>query len=125
MIKKVLMLFPILSVFLTACSDSKLMNFTGKSENWLLNYQVNVLDEDTESTNLTIKYIGKNPTPREIHYVVEGVSGKSEGNVTLDNEDLKIGGHSCSGCAVTQEKEKIKANITWNHQSETLILKNH
>jgi hypothetical protein len=119
------MLFLISSVLLTACSESKLMNFTGKSENWQLNYQVNVLDEDSESTNLTIKYIGKKPTPREIHYVVEGVFGKSEGNVTLNNEELKIGGDSCSGCAVTQEKEKIKANITWNHQSETLILKYH
>jgi hypothetical protein len=81
--------------------------------------------EDSESTNLTIKYIGKKPTPKEINYVVEGVSGGSEGEGSLNNGVLKIGGHSCSGCAFTQENEKLNATITWNDTSETLILKNH
>jgi hypothetical protein len=125
MIKKALMLFLFSSVLLTACSESKLMNFVDESENWQVNYEVKVLDEDSESTNLTIKYIGEKPTPKEINYVVEGVSGKSEGEGSLDKGVLEIGGHSCSGCAVTQENEKLNATLTWNDTSETLILKNH
>lgn len=124
MIKKALMLFLFCSVLLTACSESKLMNFVGESENWQVNYEVNVLDEDSESTNITIKYIGEKPIPKEIIYVVEGVSGKSEGEGSLNNGVLEIGGHSCSGCAVIQENEKLNATITWNDTSETLILKN-
>lgn len=132
MIKKALMLFLFCSVLLTACSESKLMNFVGESENWQVNYEVNVLDEDSESTNITIKYIGEKPIPKEIIYVVEGVSGKSEGEGSLNSEGegslnngvLEIGGHSCSGCAVIQENGKLNATITWNDTSETLILKN-
>ncbi|MBT2697168.1 hypothetical protein J7E79_07050 [Bacillus sp. ISL-40] len=125
MIKKALMLFLFSSVLLTACSESKLMNFIGESENWQVNYEVNLLDKDSESTNLTIKYIGGKPIPKRIKYVVESVSGKSEGEDSLNNGVLKIGGHSCSGCAVTQENEEMKATITWNDKSDTLILKNH
>ncbi|PFN98139.1 hypothetical protein COJ85_21715 [Bacillus sp. AFS076308] len=124
MIKRTLKLFLFSTILLTACSDSKLMNFVGESQNWQVNYEVNVLDEDSEITNLTIKYIGQKATPKEINYVVESVSGKSAGNDSLNNGVLKIGGHSCSGCAVTQENEKITATITWNDKTESLILKN-
>ncbi|HZH62049.1 MAG TPA: hypothetical protein VEY70_21285 [Metabacillus sp.] len=125
MIKKVLMLLLFSSALLTACSESELINFVGESENWQVNYEVNVQGEDSESTNLTIKYKGKNPVPEEINYVVEGVSGGSEGEAALNNRVLEIGGHSCSGCAVTTENENFNATIMWNDTSETIILKNH
>jgi hypothetical protein len=80
------------SVLLTVCSASKLMNFVGESENWQVNYEVNVLDEDSESTNITINYIGENPTPKAINYVLEGVTGQSEGEVSVNNGVSNIGG---------------------------------
>lgn len=125
MIKKALILFLISFVLLTACSKSKLINFVGESDNWHVNYEVNLLDVDRESTNVTIKYIGENPAPKEIKYVIEDVSGEMRGEDSLDNGVLKAAGHSCSGCEVTQENEKINATITWNGKSETFILKNH
>ncbi|ALC90458.1 hypothetical protein AM500_12175 [Bacillus sp. FJAT-18017] len=55
----------------------------------------------------------------------ERLSGKSEGEDSLNNGVFKIGGHSCSGCVITQENEEIKATITWYDKSDTIILKNH
>ncbi|WP_043932774.1 hypothetical protein [Bacillus sp. EB01] len=100
------------------------MKFAGESENWQVIYEVNILDQDSESTNLIVKYIGAKPIPQKIKYVVEGLSGKSAGEDSLNNGVLKIGGHSCNGCAVTQENEEKKATITWNDKSDIIILKN-
>ncbi|QQZ09928.1 hypothetical protein [Heyndrickxia vini] len=125
MIKKFLVIILFFSLFLTACSKIKVINFVGKSSNWDINYGVTVLDEDSESTNITIKYIGKDPIPKKITYSIETVSGKSSGNEPLTESGvLKGSGGGCDGCSVVQENEEINAIITWNGKSETFKLKN-
>ncbi|CRK84632.1 hypothetical protein [Neobacillus massiliamazoniensis] len=125
MIKRALMLLLISSILLTACSDSKVINFEGKSDNWQVIYSVNLLDKNSESSKVTIKYIGVKPIPKKIKYSVETATGNTSGETHLKNGVLVTGESSCSGCSVTQENEKITATITWKDESETIILKNH
>ncbi|ULT59484.1 hypothetical protein L1999_13575 [Neobacillus drentensis] len=125
MIKKALMLFLFFTFLLTACSDSKLMNFVGESKNWQVKYTVNVFAEKSESSKVTIRYIGEKPVPKKIKYTVETATGNTGGETPLKNGVLVTGEDSCSGCSVTQKNEKITATITWNDESETIILKNN
>ncbi|MBT2738596.1 hypothetical protein [Bacillus sp. ISL-7] len=124
MIKKLLM-FSLISVLLTACSEDKLMNFVGVSKNWQVKYSVNVFDEKSESSKVTIRYIGEKPVPKKIKYTVETATGKTGGETTIENGVLVTGEDSCSGCSITQENEKISATITWNDKTETVNLKNN
>src|SRR3954470_2138822 len=123
-IKRTLMFFLVSVVLLTACSESKLINFVGKSENWQVKYSVTVFDEKSESSKVTIRYIGEKPVPKKIKYNVETATGKTGGETPIENGVLATGEDSCSGCSVTQQNEKITATITWNHKSETFILEN-
>lgn len=121
---KILTLLLLLVVLLAACSELKMMIFEGESENWLVTYEVQLHDENSESTNLAIKFIGEDPSPQKIKYVVDSVSGKSEGEDSLNSSGvLKIGGHTCSGCSVTRENDNINATIIWNGKSENINLK--
>jgi hypothetical protein len=125
MVKKALMLLLISSILLTACSNSKVMNFEGESDNWQVIYLVNSLEKNSESSKVTIKYIGIKPIPTRIKYDVETATGNSGGESPLKNGALITGASSCNGCAVTQKNEKITATISWNNKSDTLILNNH
>ncbi|MFF2450565.1 hypothetical protein ACFVSW_26325 [Neobacillus sp. NPDC058068] len=124
MIKKVFVIFLFSSLILMACSKTKVMNFTGESENWYVDYEVKVFDENSESTHFTIKYKGKDPKPQKIKYNIEYGSGKTDGTDNLNNGELNLGGHSCSGCAVIQEDDVMEVTITWNGELETFNLKN-
>lgn len=123
MIKKIIILALLSFGFLAACS-SKYMDFIGENNNWKVNYQVSAIDGDSESTTLTIQYIGKEPIPKEIKYTIESLTGKLEGEDSLNKGVLKTNGHFCKGCSVTQENEKIKATIMWNGKTESINLKN-
>ena len=118
------MFFLVSAVLLTACSESKLINFVGKSENWQVKYSVTVFDEKSESSKVTIRYIGEKPVPKKIKYTVETATGKTEGETPIEDGVLVTGEDSCRGCSVTQPNEKITATITWNHKSESFILEN-
>lgn len=100
------------------------MIFTGKSKHWRVDYDVTVTGQDSETSNLTIHYIGEKPMPKKAKYSVEGATGKSKGEGSLTKGILQGGGHSCEGCAVVQENEMMKTTITWNGKSESFFLKN-
>ena len=111
------------SVLLTGCTDAKHMIFTGKSNHWKADYQVTVTDKYSETSTLTIHYVGEKPIPKKAKYSVEDATGGTKGESSLTNGILQAGGHSCKGCAVVDKNEKMKTTITWNGKSESLILK--
>ncbi|MBU5210215.1 hypothetical protein [Heyndrickxia oleronia] len=124
MLKKAFVILLFSSLFFSACSKTKEMHFTGKSKNWYVNFEAKVTSTNSETTYFTIKYRGKNSTPKKIKYYFEYPSGKVNGTSDLNNTGvLKLGGHSCSGCAVFHEDDVIKVTIIWNGESEIFELK--
>lgn len=125
-ILKVLLVL-IISVFLSACSETDVFDFEGKSDNWKVIYTVEILDEQREHTKAKIEYIGEKPIPDdEVSYIIESDSGKMSGEASLDDKGvIEIGGHknSCSKCTfLVDESEIIKATISWKENFEELKL---
>lgn len=95
-IKKVSVLSLFTIMVLSACSTStnfltdgvQRMSFVGESENWKVLYEVDVWDEDSESTSIKINYIGKEPIPHMIKYNIEGVTGNSSGTTSLNKNGV-------------------------------------
>jgi len=85
---------------------------------------VEALDEDSESTHYTIRYIGKAPIPKRIKYNIEFPSGGSGGTSDLTKGGvLDSGGGVCRGCSVVRDDGEGKVTIKWNGNSETFTLK--
>lgn len=112
----------VLGMFLlSACTESRQLVFSGASESWSVRYEVNIIDENSESTGYLIQYIGDGPNPEQIKYVIDSSSGSGEG--LLDERGvLKMAGGSCDGCSITREDQKMEAVIEWNGRKETIPL---
>lgn len=122
--KRIILLMVTLIV-LSGCVDGDRYNFSGSSENWDVFYVVDIQNRDEQDETGTIKYIGEEPAPEEFNYRIEYTSGGSEGTgVKVIDGVANIGYGVCRGCAIIQEDEKIEVEITWNGQTETLILTN-
>lgn len=123
--KKFIVLVSVI-VMLSGCgNNSARYNFSGSSDKWDVFYIVNISNGDREEKNGTIKFTGGEEAPETVDYKIETNSGGSEGTgITLIDGVGKIGNGFCSGCAVIQEDEAIKVEITWDGQTENLILIN-
>lgn len=122
--KKLLVILFLSSFVLVACGIPKTIHFVGESKNWHVDYVVDVLDEESESTHFTIRYIGEAPIPKRIKYKIEFPSGSSDGTSDLSKGGVQdFGGHSCSGCSIIREDDDAEATINWNGKSETFKLK--
>ncbi|MFD2628011.1 hypothetical protein [Oceanobacillus kapialis] len=125
--KKVLLVL-FISVILSACSETEIIDFEGESDNWRVIYTVEILDEQIEQTKVKIEYSGEESIPDEVSYIIEFDSGKMEGNTSLNDKGLvKIGGRGrlCSECIFMNESENIKATISWKENTEKLKLKRY
>lgn len=116
----------ILLFILSGCGNgSDRYNFSGSSENWDVFYVVNVSNGDREEKKGTMKFTGEGEVPETIDYKIETNSGGTEATgITLNDEVADLGNSFCDGCAVTQGDEEIEVEITWNGQTENLILTN-
>lgn len=65
-------------LILVACSGLQTYHFQGDSENWNVDYTINSTGDNSESGDITIKYIDENETPKEIN----SSSGSSSGNAS-------------------------------------------
>ncbi|MFD1032852.1 hypothetical protein [Metaplanococcus flavidus] len=121
-LKKLITLL-IMVLILSGCVDGDRYNFSGSSENWDVVYVVDVRNWDEQNDTGTIKYIGEKQAPETLDYKIEFTAGSDSGTgKTLDNGVTQTGGGGCQGCAVIQKDEEIEVEITWNGQTENLIL---
>ncbi|WP_017380546.1 hypothetical protein [Paenisporosarcina sp. TG-14] len=112
-------------ILLSGCAEDNRFDFAGKNENWNVFYIVNVSNGDTQDANGTIKYVGEGQAPEKINYTIKTLSGSSEGTgILLEEGVANAGRSSCEGCAIIQKDEEIEVEITWNGQSEKLVLIN-
>ncbi|ANU13100.1 hypothetical protein BBI08_04265 [Planococcus halocryophilus] len=122
--KKIIMLMTLL--LLTSCgNDTDRYNFTGSSDNWDMNYVVNVTGVDSQEKSGTVTYTGEGQAPETVDYKITTSSAGSDGTgVGLENGAGNIGTVTCGGCAVIQKDENIQVEISWNGQTEELVLTN-
>ncbi|MGH2318018.1 hypothetical protein ACRC6Q_09625 [Planococcus sp. SE5232] len=114
-----------LLLILSGCVNSDRYEFSGSSENWDVFYVVEILDRDRQQEKGTVKFTGDDDAPEVIEYRLQTTSGDSEGTgVMLTNGVGNIANGSCGGCAVVQEDEKVEVEITWDGQTEKLVLMN-
>ncbi|WP_085994192.1 hypothetical protein [Oceanobacillus senegalensis] len=65
----------LLSIFLSACSETEVFNFVDQSDNWKVTYTVEILDNQIEQTKTIIEYIGEKSIPEQINYSIEWCNG--------------------------------------------------
>lgn len=122
---KKLILSVILLLILSGCVNSDRYEFSGSSENWDVFYVVEVSGGDGQQENGTVKFTGDDEAPESIDYKLETTSGDSEGTgVSMTNGVGSIANGSCGGCAVVQGDEEVEVEITWDGQTEKLVLMN-
>lgn len=112
-------------VFLTliACSELKTLHFLGESDNWEINFIVDIYEKNSETSNLTIRYIGEDEAPDEINYKIKyGGGSSSVTRIKLDDGVLHTSGGSCSGCLTTNENHQVNITIEWDGNEENIEL---
>lgn len=120
---KKIMVLGILMLILSGCGNSERYNFSGSSESWNVFYVVEISGGDREERTGTINFTGAGEAPETIDYKLETASGGSEGTgITVEDGTGNMGNGFCGGCAVVQEDEEIEVEITWNGQTESLLL---
>lgn len=104
--------------FISSCIPNTLI-FSGESENWSIQYEVEK-DGNTSSSKGYIKYIGEDRIPKDIEFSIAEKSGKVE----LDEVGVFILPESTCGenCATEHGHSEIEAVIKWNNRTETLPL---
>lgn len=122
--KRIIVLLVFLFI-LSGCvnGDRYRYNFSGSSENWDVLYIVDVSDGTNQVKNGIVKYIGEGDSPDTIEYKLESNSGTAEDTgIIIEHGNGNIANIECTGCKVIQKDEEIKVAISWNGQTENLIL---
>lgn len=121
----------VMAFLLSGCTGGEKLNFSGSSANWEVVYTAEVTGETDQQTSGTIQYIGNSEAPEAIDYKIEykneinnSSAGNSETEASLSGDSVKFEGTVCGNCAIIQEDEVIEAEITWNGETETIILEN-
>ncbi|MDJ0333534.1 hypothetical protein [Planococcus sp. S3-L1] len=116
----------ILLFILSGCGNgSDRYNFSGSSDNWDVFYVVDVSNPTEQQQTGTINFRGEESGPETMDYSIKYSGGSSSGiDVPLVNGTANTGRGACQGCAVIQKDEEIEVEITWNGQTEKLILIN-
>ncbi|SDJ15721.1 hypothetical protein [Salimicrobium halophilum] len=116
----VLFLLPLL---MASCSNQKTFYYEGESDNWKVEYQVDITSQDSQSESASIQYIGDDAIPERIDYLIETRTGKNAGSTPLSEEGVKrLSPGSCSGCSVVMEDEEVSATIEWEGHRERIVL---
>ncbi|MFJ7746436.1 hypothetical protein [Peribacillus sp. NPDC097295] len=129
--KKIFCILFLISVFLIACSkdvdendnfdenevkDEVYLVFEGENENWEAEITFDQSVENVESASHIIRYIGKDPVPKKVHYQI----GTLEANVELIDGIWEGGGKECE--CHTKPDEDILFNVEWNGRKEEFKL---
>ncbi|MFD4058802.1 hypothetical protein [Streptomyces californicus] len=121
---KLLLSLFIISLLLTGCG-TKLLVFTGESENWTAKITTSQQD-DLQESEIFLEYKGADPSSvKEFNYFVESnVENYGREGATLNKGGaLREKGNMNRGSAKVTEKTVIEVLIEWNGIEETLTLK--
>ncbi|XKE96519.1 membrane lipoprotein lipid attachment site-containing protein (plasmid) [Metaplanococcus flavidus] len=124
--KKIILLF-IMSLVLSGCNSEdsgESYEFSGNSEHWEVIYTVEVSKDNDKVKKGTVEYIGEGEAPESIDYKLEmNTSGTSGTNARLIDGVANMGTSSCGGgCDPVQGDQEVEVEITWDGQTENLIL---
>lgn len=119
-------LFPLLIILLliTGCG-TKLLVFTGESDNWSAKITTTQTD-DLQEDEIFLEYTGDDTDSiNEFNYYVESnVDGYSREGASLNKSNaLRDKGNMSRGGAMATESTIIKVRIEWDGKSETITLK--
>lgn len=110
---------------MTACFGQETFHFDGESDNWKVEYIIDVLEsKNSEEGTIKIKYIGESEAPNHIDYYIKDGSSEMSGDLSMQDGTFETQGSNCSGCAVTKEDDEFEVTIEWNGESEHFTLKN-
>lgn len=112
-------------LMLSACSNSKTLNFSGGTENWSAELTVTQTKDDYENQEFKLNYKGKDPNSvGEITYKVDtnaGSFGKS--GVKLDENGILIGTEEANPTnAKIIEESEVEVTVEWNDNTEIITL---
>ncbi|GLC88992.1 hypothetical protein [Lysinibacillus piscis] len=105
----------LLSILLLSACEGETFVFTGESDNWKMNYEVEKSREGCQRTAGAIKYIGKEPMPKMIEISYD----KASGNSPLDHNGVYT---LMNGCSNASADEELELTIKWNDQTEIIPL---
>ncbi|OLS37046.1 hypothetical protein BTR22_10170 [Alkalihalophilus pseudofirmus] len=112
-----------LFLILTACGQDT-VKFNGQSDQWEATYTAHIYEENSQTEEYSIRYIGNDTIPQIVNYsfgTFLSVNGR-ELNETGTLSSSESGG--CSGCAVTIRDDRIEFTIEWDGQTESFVLEN-
>jgi|SRR5690606_19171888 len=121
MLKKVSFLI-LFTLLLVACEDAEKMNFVGKTKEWDVEFEV-LVDDENPTGELEIQYIGENPIPEEITYLIQSPNGTISGTNFLNEEGIFTTiEENCSSCTSVDETTEMAILIEWEKQTELFTL---
>ena len=114
----------VLILLLSACNSVDRYNFSGNTDNWSVEYTVDVNGLSEQDALGALKYVGEEPAPDLISFIIDMKPGTVAGNdMPLREGIVQVKGSSCSGCAIVQDNQEIEVTINWAENEETFIIK--
>lgn len=123
MFKKILVitLFSLILFSLSACINST--TFKGSSENWEFRI-VESTSGKTVRTQSRLNYIGDGNPPEKVHYEIDLISMKYSEDTHYQNSGLDWTTIVCRDCSPLSPDRELNAKISWEGNTEEIILVN-
>lgn len=123
--RKLTVLLLVLVLMLSACSNTKTLNFFGESDQWSAELKVTQTKDGYEKQELKLSYRGEDlNSVGEISYKVEtNAGGFGVGDVNLDENGIikAINEGNPTNAKVIEESE-VEVIVEWNDNSEVIKL---
>jgi hypothetical protein len=114
-----------LVLMLSACSNTKILNFSGESDQWSAELKITQTKDGYEKQELKLSYKGEDlNSVGEFSYKVEtNAGGVASGDVNLDDNGIikAINEGNPTNAKVTEESE-VEVIVEWNDNSEVIKL---
>ncbi|WP_394136875.1 hypothetical protein [Cytobacillus oceanisediminis] len=112
-------------LMLSACSNSKTLNFSGETDNWSAELTVTQTKDDYEKQEFKLNYKGKDVNSvGDITYKVDtNAGGFGKSGVKLDENGIHKGTEEANPTnAKVIEESEVEVTVEWNDNTETIIL---
>ena len=113
----------ILSLVLSACSNSNATTFTGESENWKSSVEVSESGNGEKNT-VNIEYIGSETPPNEISYTFDTGTNGYFGTTEYKENGIEWETIVCRDCVPLSKDREFEVEIEWDGKKETFNLSN-
>lgn len=119
--KKIIIL-TVLAFVLSGCGIGDRYELSESSENWEVNYIIELSKDNNQLGTGTIEYIGEEPVPETFNYEIRTKNrGLEVTDEQLTNRKIKFGMASCESCSFDEDDE-IDVEIVWYGQKDNFTL---